>query len=93
MAATSTSRIATAKAGSSSCRRLPRSSASSILTCFWVADPKLTLAKILRGTKAGDIPMEQPTTYELAINAATARKLGIRIPEAIRVRIDRVIDH
>ena len=51
------------------------------------------VAKILRGTKAGDIPMEQPTTYELAINAATARKLGIRIPESIRVRIDRVIDH
>lgn len=51
------------------------------------------VGKILRGTKAGDIPMEQPTTYELAINAAAARKLGIRIPESIRVRIDRVIDH
>jgi putative ABC transport system substrate-binding protein len=51
------------------------------------------VGKILRGTKAGDIPMEQPTTYELAINAATARKLGIRIPESIRVRVDRVIDH
>jgi putative ABC transport system substrate-binding protein len=51
------------------------------------------VAKILRGAKAGDIPMEQPTTYELAINAATARKLGIRIPESIRVRVDRVIDH
>ena len=48
---------------------------------------------ILRGTKAGDIPMEQPTTYELAINAATVRKLGIRIPESIRIRVDRVIDH
>jgi putative ABC transport system substrate-binding protein len=51
------------------------------------------VGKILRGAKAGDIPMEQPTTYELAINAATARKLGIRIPESIRIRIDRVIDH
>jgi putative tryptophan/tyrosine transport system substrate-binding protein len=51
------------------------------------------VGKILRGTKPGDIPMEQPTTYELAINAATARKLGIRIPESIRVRVDRVIDH
>ena len=50
-------------------------------------------AKILRGAKAGDIPMEQPTTYELAINAATTRKLGIRIPESIRIRVDRVIDH
>jgi putative ABC transport system substrate-binding protein len=50
------------------------------------------VGKILRGTKPGDIPMEQPTTYELAINAATARKLGIRFPESIRVRVDRVID-
>ena len=51
------------------------------------------VGKILRGTKAGDIPMEQPTTYELAINARIAKALGIRIPESIRVRIDRVIDH
>jgi putative tryptophan/tyrosine transport system substrate-binding protein len=51
------------------------------------------VGKILRGTKTGDIPMEQPTTYELAINAATARKLGVRIPESIRIRVDRVIDH
>jgi putative ABC transport system substrate-binding protein len=51
------------------------------------------VAKILRGTMPGDIPMEQPTTYELAINVATARKLGIRIPESIRVRVDRIIDH
>ena len=50
------------------------------------------VAKVLRGTKPGDIPMEQPTTYELAINAATARALGIRIPESIRVRVDRIID-
>jgi len=51
------------------------------------------VAKIMRGTKAGDIPMEQPTTYELAINARTAKALGIRIPESIRIRVDRVIDH
>ena len=50
------------------------------------------VAKIMRGTKAGDIPMEQPTTYELAVNARTAKALGIRIPESIRIRVDRVID-
>jgi putative ABC transport system substrate-binding protein len=44
-------------------------------------------------TKPGDIPMEQPTTYELAVNARTAKALGIRIPESIRIRVDRVIDH
>jgi putative tryptophan/tyrosine transport system substrate-binding protein len=51
------------------------------------------VGKILRGTKAGDIPMEQPTTYELAVNARTAKALGIRIPESIRIRVDRIIDH
>ena len=35
----------------------------------------------------------KPTTYELAINARIAKALGIRIPESIRVRVDRVIDH
>jgi putative ABC transport system substrate-binding protein len=50
------------------------------------------VAKILRGAKPGDIPMEQPTTYELAINLKTARTLGIRIPESIRVRVDRVFE-
>lgn len=51
------------------------------------------VAKIFRGAKAGDIPMEQPSTYELAVNARTARALGIRIPESIRIRVDRIIDH
>ena len=51
------------------------------------------VAKLFRGTKVGDIPMEQPSTYELAVNARTARALGIRIPESIRIRVDRVIDH
>lgn len=50
------------------------------------------VAKILRGAKVGDIPMEQPTTYELAVNARTAKALGIRIPESIRIRVDRIID-
>jgi putative tryptophan/tyrosine transport system substrate-binding protein len=50
------------------------------------------VAKILRGAKPGDIPMEQPTTYELAVNVKTARALAISIPESIRVRVDRVIE-
>lgn len=51
------------------------------------------VAKILRGAKPGDIPMEQPTTYELVINIKIARALGVSVPESIRVRVDRVIDH
>ena len=50
------------------------------------------VAKILHGAKPGDIPMQQPTTYELAINVRTAKTLGIAIPQSIRVRVDRVIE-
>ena len=50
------------------------------------------VADILRGAKAGNIPMEQPTVYELVFNLKTARALGIRIPQSLRVRADWVIE-
>jgi len=50
------------------------------------------VARILRGSKAGDIPMEQPTAYELAINMKTAKALGIKIPSSMQLRVDRVIE-
>ena len=80
---------ATAKTGAI---RFPCSTEHGASTPDLLRRSALLVDKVLKGSKPADIPVEQPTRYELVVNVKAAKALGVTIPPSVLARADQVIE-
>jgi len=50
------------------------------------------IAKVLRGTKPGDLPVEQPSTFKLVVNLKTAKAINHNVPSGLLLRVDKIVE-